>query len=106
MVVQARERKMRFRLVDQEDSMGIARKEPKGRARGARRDVRIVVMVMVGGRLGGVFHVGEARGVWLWFVNSSMDKSSGGEWSVESMPNGNGGCSLADGNCHGHDVRG
>ena len=30
---------MRFKEVDQEDSMGMARKEPNGRAIGARRDV-------------------------------------------------------------------
>jgi hypothetical protein len=37
MVVQVREKKTRLRDVDQEDSMGIAKREAKGRERGARR---------------------------------------------------------------------
>lgn len=43
MVVQARERKTRFRDVDQELSMGIARREARGTVKGARRDVRDMV---------------------------------------------------------------
>jgi hypothetical protein len=39
-VVHATERKIRFRPVDHEESMGIARKEPRGRAIGARREER------------------------------------------------------------------
>ena len=37
-MVQATERKTRFRLVDHELSMGMARNEPKGRAMGASRE--------------------------------------------------------------------
>lgn len=43
MVVQARERKMRLRDVDQEESMGMARREARGTVKGARRDVNDMV---------------------------------------------------------------
>lgn len=37
--------KMRFKLVDHEESMGMARKEPSGRAIGARREDSIAAMI-------------------------------------------------------------
>jgi hypothetical protein len=39
-VVQVREKKTRFRDVDQEESMGIAKREARGRVIGERRVVR------------------------------------------------------------------
>jgi hypothetical protein len=43
MVVHVREKKTRLRDVDQEDSMGIAKREAKGRERGARRAERDIL---------------------------------------------------------------
>lgn len=43
MVVQASERKIRFRDVDQEDSMGIARREAMGRGIRFRREDRDIL---------------------------------------------------------------
>lgn len=45
MVVHATEMKIRFKLVDHEESMGIARKEPSGRAIGASREDSIAAMI-------------------------------------------------------------
>ena len=48
MVVQVRERKIRFRLVDQEERRGMARKEPRGRAREERMAAMFGVVWRVG----------------------------------------------------------
>lgn len=45
-VVQARERNTRFRDVDHDDSMGIARMEASGTVKGARRDVSDIVFCL------------------------------------------------------------
>ncbi len=45
MVVQVRERKTRLMEVDQEESMGIAKSEARGRVSGVRRAVRDMVLV-------------------------------------------------------------
>ena len=43
MVVQVRERKTRLMDVDQEESMGIAKREARGRVSGVRRAVRDIL---------------------------------------------------------------
>ena len=49
MVVHVREKKTRFRDVDQEDSIGIAKRDASGRVIGARREERDI---LVAGGLG------------------------------------------------------
>ena len=43
-VVHAKERKTRLRDVDQEESIGMASREANGTVRGARRDVRDIIV--------------------------------------------------------------
>jgi hypothetical protein len=50
-VVHVRLKKTRLRLVDHEDSIGIAKREPRGRAMGARsedRDMFVIIYMEVG----------------------------------------------------------
>jgi hypothetical protein len=48
MVVHARERKTRFRDVDHDESMGIARREAIGTVKGVKRDINDMVVECLG----------------------------------------------------------